>query len=185
MNPGDVLVTLRARVDAHFAAAVRETPASFRCGPGCDRCCHQRFGVFAVEAAPIRGALGELGRRDPALRRRVRAQADDPAYADRCALLVDGRCAVYDARPIICRTHGLPLAVPVDPDVPAGPHRVDHCPKNFTDAPPPRAALLRLAAVNDPLCVLAELRDPGAPRVELAALARGGDERDAPAPPTA
>ena len=66
--------------------------------------------MFAVEAAPIRDALAELAVRDPPLRARVRQQADDPAHADRCALLVDGRCAVYDARPLICRSHGLPIA---------------------------------------------------------------------------
>jgi Fe-S-cluster containining protein len=42
---------------------------------------------------------------------------------DRCPLLLDDRCLLYDARPVICRTHGYPLLVE---------GRVDHCPKNFT-----------------------------------------------------
>jgi Fe-S-cluster containining protein len=165
------LVQLRRRVDDHFAAAVARTPAAFRCAPGCASCCVGGLGVFEVEAAPIRDALARL---DPALRARLGRQADDPAH-DACALLVDGRCAVYAERPLICRSHGLPVV----PDAGAAP---SHCPLNFTADPPPRASILRLDAVNQPLAVLAtlwsatgerspEVPDPGA-RVPLADLAR-------------
>lgn len=177
-----VLVQLRRRVDDHFEAAVARTPEAFACGPGCDRCCHQRFGVFEVEAAAIREALAALAIADPPLRARVRAQADDPAHQDRCALLVDGRCSVYAQRPLICRSHGLPIAAE---DEASGQLRIDHCPLNFTGGPsasstaPPAASVLRLAAVNQPLAVLAALwlaahgiADAGR-RVDLAALARG------------
>ena len=147
------LVQLRARVDAHFDAAVARTPTAFACRAGCDACCHQRFGVFAVEADRLRGALARLSRESPELRSRIRGQARDQAEgaADRCPLLVDGRCAVYDERPLICRSHGLPIAV-ADPAP-----RVDHCPLNFTDTQPPAASVLRLAAVNQPLAVIAAL----------------------------
>ncbi|MBK7824351.1 YkgJ family cysteine cluster protein [Nannocystis sp.] len=175
------LVQLRRRVDAHFDAALARSPAAFRCGPGCESCCHVRIGVFAVEAAAIRDALARLGDRDPALRARLRVQADAPDHADRCALLVDGRCAVYDDRPLICRSHGLPIAA-ADPHDPAASLRLDHCPLNFRDEPPPRASILRLDAVNQPLAVLASLwdadtthaaRSPAdAPRIDLADLAR-------------
>lgn len=144
-----VLVQLRARVDAHFDQALARTPAAFQCAAGCDACCHVRIGVFAVEADPIRRALAGLATRDPALRRRVRDQADDPTHQDRCALLVDGRCAVYAERPLICRSHGLPIAVP-DPTDASGKLRLDHCPLNFQNQSPPRESILRLDAVNQP-----------------------------------
>lgn len=173
------LVTLRSRVDAHFDAAVARTPDAFACRPGCDRCCHVRFSVFEVEAAPIRRALAELETADPALRQRIREQGNDP-LATACALLVDGRCSVYAERPLICRSHGLPIAVR-DPDDPDGPLILDHCPLNFVQGqgqgveavgvPPPRASVLVLDAVNRPLAVLAELDSPGAERVDLADLA--------------
>ena len=147
------LVQLRGRVDAHFAAATARTPDAFACRAGCDTCCHQRFGVFAVEAAPIRRALADLAQRTPVLRARIRAQADDPAHQHHCALLVDGACAVYGERPLICRSHGLPIAVR-DPEP-----RVDRCPLNFTGSDPPPASVLRLDAVNQPLAVLATLWD--------------------------
>lgn len=162
------LVTLRTRVDGHFDAAHARSPTSFACAPGCESCCHQQLSVFEVEAARIRRALSALEDRDPGLRQRVREQAavlDDP----RCALLVEGRCSIYAERPLICRSHGLPIAVPTpdDPEV----LEVDHCPLNFTEAPPPRASILVLDALNRPLAVLAELAAPGQPRVPLRELA--------------
>jgi uncharacterized protein len=180
------LVQLRRRVDAHFDAALTRTPAAFRCAEGCSACCEARFSVFAVEAAPIRQALARLGQSDPALRARIRDQADDPAHQHHCALLVDARCTVYAERPLICRSHGLPIA--------ADDH-ISHCPLNFTDAPPPPATVLRLDAVNQPLAVLATLwdqaepqtarspapSDPSATRIALADLAR----TDAYPPPVA
>ena len=183
---GATLVQLRRRVDDHFDAAVARSPASFACASGCDACCHVRIGVFAVEAVPIEAALARLAREDPALRARVRQQADDPARQHHCALLVDGRCSVYGERPLICRSHGLPIAAP-DPVNASAPLRLDHCPLNFTGDPPPRASILRLDAVNQPLAVLASLwaaagtepgrsPEPGA-RVELAELARAPDPR--------
>jgi uncharacterized protein len=164
------LVQLRARVDQHFDEAVRRSPESFACRAGCDRCCDQRFSVFEVEAAPIRAALIELERTDPALRQRIREQGRDDE-ATSCALLVDRRCSVYEQRPLICRSHGLPIAVP-DAEGTAGPLRVDHCPLNFVEGPPPRPSVLILDAVNRPLAMIAELDAPGRPRVALAELAR-------------
>ena len=185
---GATLVQLRARVDAHVDQALARSPAAFRCAAGCDACCHVRIGVFAVEAAPIRQALARLAAADPALRTRVRAQADDPAHQDRCALLVDGRCAVYTDRPLICRSHGLPIAV-LDPTDSSGQLRLDHCPLNFQHEPPPRASILRLDAVNQPLAVLASLWSQAEPterspdsddRIALADLARAPDDAAAP-----
>ena len=184
---GATLVQLRRRVDLHFDAAVARSPHAFRCGEGCDACCHARIGVFAVEAAPIREALARLAHEDPALRARVRMQADDPAHQDRCALLVDGRCAVYEQRPLICRSHGLPVLAVEPGAAPGTPLQLDHCPLNFTQEPPPRASMLRLDAVNQPLAMLARLwtatdgagRSPSDDdRTALEDLARVADERD-------
>ena len=178
------LVQLRTRVDAHFDQALARSPTAFQCAAGCDACCHVRIGVFAVEAVPIREALARLETTDPALRTRVRAQADDPQHQDRCALLVDGRCAVYADRPLICRSHGLPIAV-LDPTETSGQLRLDHCPLNFQSETPPRASILRLDAVNQPLAVLASLwsetesagRSPDFdPRIALADLARAPND---------
>jgi Fe-S-cluster containining protein len=160
------LVVLRRRVEDHFAAAQARTPGAMQCRAGCASCCRARFGVFGVEAERVTAALAELERADPELRARVRAQADDPRH-DACALLVDDRCTVYDARPLICRSHGLAVRIRDD----AG-ERIETCPLNYRDAPAPAPSVLELAAVEAPLSVIARMHDPAAPRVELAALAR-------------
>ncbi len=43
-------------------------------------------------------------------------------------MLVDDRCAVYESRPLICRTQGLPLLIEAED----GEAEVDFCPLNFT-----------------------------------------------------
>lgn len=160
---GDRLVQLRLKVDAHFEKAVARTPQAIACRAGCDKCCHARFGVFEIEAVPIRRALAELEQRDPSLRTRIRAQADDPEHAGRCALLVDGRCSVYAQRPLICRSQGLPLLTE---------DRLDWCVLNFLHEQPPRASILSLVALNAPLSALATAWAGDGRRVELADLAR-------------
>lgn len=169
------LVQLRRRVDDHFAAALARTPASFECRAGCSQCCGVRFGVFAVEATRVAAALTRLAHDDPRLRARVRAQADDPRHGA-CALLVDGRCSVYDERPLICRSHGLPVQRVAD----SGERVVEVCALNFTESVPPPASVLVLEAVNAPLGVLARMWDGQGERVELAALARAEDDATLP-----
>lgn len=154
---GEALVTLRSRVDAHFDAAASKAGPSMRCARGCDACCHVDLSVFEVEAAPIREALAAL---PSAVREAVRAQAEQ---TDHCAMLVAGSCAVYEHRPLICRSHG--VAVKLDDG------SVDHCPLNFTDADPPAGTVLNLAAINQPLSVMATLWDGHGARVRLATLA--------------
>ena len=165
---GAALVTLRLRVDEHFEQAMARSPREFACQAGCDACCHRRFGVFELEADRIRAALAQL---DVHTREIVRANATDPTASDRCALLVDGRCAVYEARPLICRVHGLPTAVPNDD----GTATLDVCPLNFRTAAPPRPSILATSAINEPLAVMAEMYAPGGARVDLAELAAAAD----------
>jgi len=92
------------------------------CREGCDGCC-RHFSVFLVEAVSIALAVGRLPEeRQRFLRSRVESLKD----GDICPLLLDGSCAIYDHRPIICRTHGLPILIREGEEV-----RVDFCPKNF------------------------------------------------------
>lgn len=61
-----------------------------------------------------------------------------------CPLLVADRCLLYEARPIICRTHGLPvLATEGDG------RRIDVCPLNCRDIKQlPGQAVLNLEQLN-------------------------------------
>ena len=48
-----------------------------------------------------------------------------------CVFLADDHCSVYDSRPIICRTHGLPLLAMGDDG-----WELSHCELNFTGKAP-------------------------------------------------
>ncbi|MFZ5776247.1 MAG: YkgJ family cysteine cluster protein [Thermodesulfobacteriota bacterium] len=98
--------------------------AHLRCGPGCASCCRP-FSVLPIEAAALANALTAL---PPATRERIHHQAR--AATESCPLLIDGLCTLYQARPVICRTHGLPLAY-LNEELEA--IEVSACPMNFTD----------------------------------------------------
>jgi len=68
------------------------------CRRGCSSCCVDELTVFEVEADRIRDAFPDL------------LEAGQPGPARACAFLdIDGACRIYEARPYVCRTQGLPL----------------------------------------------------------------------------
>jgi len=89
--------------------------------------------VFAVEAEEARAAIESLS---APIRVRLEEQAREvinrEARGERvsCPLLVDDRCSIYESRPLICRTQGLPLLMEAED----GGQEVDFCPLNFTGA---------------------------------------------------
>lgn len=156
---------LLAKVADFWRRAVAAQPGAFSCRDRCAACCRQRLTVLPVEAAAIRAHLATLPRAARAAMREPTASPGD------CAFLRDERCAVYPARPVICRTHG--LAVRAE-------GRVDHCPLNFTGEPPAPEGVLSLDTINTLLVLVNRLwleaqgRDPDAPREALADLAAEG-----------
>lgn len=104
---------LVARVDA-FERGVRARRAvDMACRAGCSACCHAQLTVCDVEAELVRESLRGLD--EPARARLAERVAAMPERAERdpCALLEsDGRCAIYEGRPLVCRTQGLPLRYP-------------------------------------------------------------------------
>lgn len=118
---------LFAKIAAFFAAAEAREGAAITCHAGCDDCCRRRFTVTGIEAAVIREGLAALpeARRDELA---IRAREGDPGVC--AALDADGRCAIYAHRPVICRTHGLPLRFTEERAGRSLP-MLDACPKNF------------------------------------------------------
>lgn len=170
------LAQLFAKVDAFFASAEAKLggPDGITCARGCDDCCKRRFSVTSIEAEAIAAELAALpeARRDAIA---ARARTADTA----CPMLdADGACAVYAARPLICRTHGLPIRF----EEPKGGRRltvIDACPKNFvgrrlTDLPASvvldQATLSTIVAALD-AARAAERGLAPMPRVEIVSLA--------------
>ncbi len=116
---------LTARVDALCADIAAALGEQITCSAGCSSCC-TAITVFPVEAAAMREALEKLPQQQiEEIRRQVAQHAD----GERCPLLREDRCLLYEARPIICRTHGLPIIYTTD-----GTRSSDCCPRNMSDA---------------------------------------------------
>jgi hypothetical protein len=99
---------LQARVDGFFAGVHDRHRVAMSCGAGCHACCQPGLSITAIEAVAVDAELARL----PAGRRatlRERAQVGEGAAC--AALESDGRCAVYPARPLVCRSHGVPVRV--------------------------------------------------------------------------
>ncbi len=92
------------------------------CREGCDECC-RHITLFPVEAVALASALRVLPLAEVLRIREMAASVVDGAP---CPLIEKGRCLLYTARPVICRTHGFPVVFQREGD-----RIVDFCPKNF------------------------------------------------------
>lgn len=153
---------LTAKVDSFFTRVQARHGDDMQCATGCSDCCHVRLTITGVEAAAIREHVATW----PPERRRALA---DHGPVDHCAALAaDGRCKIYEARPIVCRSHGAPIrlrkgSLPV----------VESCFRNFTRVQPDADCILdqeTLSALTLAVDVDAAGGDRNGERVDLAAL---------------
>ena len=134
------------RVDAFGRRIEAEFRAQIACRRGCDACC-RHLSLFWVEGVALAQALDDLSASvAEGIRERARrAAADDP-----CPLLEAGACLLYAARPIICRTHGLPLLAGEGES-----RRIDYCPENFRGIDTlPAGAVIDLDRLNTTLAAI-------------------------------
>lgn len=115
---------LFAAIDQAFEAVRQAHPEEIACGKGCADCCQAVFDVSLVEAVNLQIHLQRL---DPTVREAIAVAAQearqaweqvmaaglDPSVARiRCPLLDgQGLCLCYDARPVNCRTYGIPTVI--------------------------------------------------------------------------
>ena len=87
------------------------------CKKGCSQCC-MNFKVLPVEFHAILSAI----------------QVQPPQQLNKdssegCIFLVDNTCTIYEHRPSICRSHGLPI---LNMDIEGENWELSFCPLNFT-----------------------------------------------------
>ncbi len=87
------------QVDKWTAEMTARYRTHLACKKGCDLCCQRKLTVTAVEAYNMAIAYRHL---PPAPQQRVR----EPKSS--CAFLLGDACAIYESRPVICRTFGMP-----------------------------------------------------------------------------
>lgn len=118
------------RADGFFRSVIETQPQNLQCGRGCSLCCYGLFEIGSGDVPMIAEGLEKLhpSRRKMILRRAVEIVAssahpnlrecspvEKEAFFDRtasvaCPNLSDaGECMIYDSRPLVCRTFGLPL----------------------------------------------------------------------------
>ncbi len=113
---------LLLKVDLICRGIEAEFGEHLACRAGCHGCC-RHITLFPVEAAALASALDDLPREESD---RIRGRARGASPDAPCPLLENGLCLIYAARPIICRTHGLPLLASQQAD-----RTIDFCPLNF------------------------------------------------------
>jgi len=118
------LDTLFAAIDKAFKAVSKEHPEAIACGKGCADCCHAVFDVSLVEAVNLRVYFQRLS---PTVQQQIAEAAQEAKQAWeqitvshrdlsvarlRCPLLDNqGLCLCYAARPVNCRTYGIPTVI--------------------------------------------------------------------------
>jgi hypothetical protein len=119
------------KVDAFFDRVEGRHGRDMQCNSGCSDCCAVRLTITAVEAQAIRDFVaGWSSNRRATLAANVAA-----AGPDHCAALdQSGRCLVYEARPLVCRSHGVPIRMTA-----ASLPVVQACSRNFTEHGPAAA----------------------------------------------
>ncbi|MGZ7030344.1 MAG: YkgJ family cysteine cluster protein [Thermoanaerobaculia bacterium] len=118
------------RADQFFRSVSNEQPQHLQCGRGCTLCCYGLFEIGAADVAIIADGLSRLhpNRRSMIIRRaqaiidetnhpnlRESTRREKEAFFDQTAstpcpnLAETGECLIYDSRPLVCRTFGLPV----------------------------------------------------------------------------
>jgi len=134
--------------DEFFTSVVEAQPQNLQCGRGCSLCCYGLFEIGSGDVPVIAEGLAKLHpmRRREIIRNAIRIVAESrhpdlrncspiekEKFFDRTAsvacpaLSEKGECQIYDSRPLVCRTFGLPLR---DRERYIG----DVCELNFNDA---------------------------------------------------
>lgn len=90
-----------------------------KCKNGCDLCCID-FSIFPIEYHII---LNEIQKGNENIEPEVKTESNV------CAFLKNHSCTIYNHRPIMCRTHGLPLIYANDD----GEFELSACELNFTE----------------------------------------------------
>jgi len=115
----DSYYQLRDEIDKLRESLEEEHYHHLSCKKGCDHCC-MSINVFPIEFFAIQAEV------DPG----IVSDLPLPTNEVDCRYLVDHSCKIYKSRPIICRTHGLPLLYM---NFEGTNWELSHCENNFTD----------------------------------------------------
>jgi Fe-S-cluster containining protein len=110
---------LLGEIDKHSAILEVLHKKHIKCKNGCALCCID-FSVFPIEFYFMLNELKEQN---------VKHEPDRDLSTDICIFLLNNSCTIYNQRPIMCRTHGLPLLYAYN----NGEWELSACELNFTE----------------------------------------------------
>jgi Fe-S-cluster containining protein len=125
------LKNLYQKVQSFEASMSPKVMESSVCKKGCSRCCLVDLSIFSLEADHIREWFNNRSDEEKAILRKKWSSPlkEDSDFYNRiqksCAFLHEGSCTIYEVRPLICRTQGLPMRVLQEKE-----SFVDVCPLN-------------------------------------------------------
>jgi Fe-S-cluster containining protein len=132
-------LTFVKKIDAFCNNITTEFQEFILCKPGCSKCC-RHLSLFPVEGAALSYAISMLSEDEKALLEKHAEKGD----RSECPFLAEDICMIYEFRPVICRTHGLPVMTEGD-----GKKTIDFCPENFKGVDSlPGSAILNLELIN-------------------------------------
>lgn len=132
------VITLQENASEFFKKIQDKHAAKMDCKAGCSKCCMTDISVFDIEADRIKDWVSELSEEK---KTELKELWQTPVESGACTFLYQGQCSIYEARPLICRTQGLPLFV-------ASENVLDYCPLNFKEGDPEKADWLNLERMN-------------------------------------
>ena len=115
-------LSLRNEIDTQTKVLWDQHHNNMACKKGCDQCC-LNFDVFPIEFEVIKQ---QVQKEYP----KVLEQPLNEESGDKCYFLTNHECRLYNARPIICRTHGYPLLYMNEE---GDQWELSHCELNFTE----------------------------------------------------
>ena len=95
----DKYLIIRNEVDKFAGKLEKIHHKNINCKKGCDSCCMD-YSIFPVEFSFILNELKNKG---------FRFEQTENQKENGCVFLKNHTCTIYENRPVICRTHGLPL----------------------------------------------------------------------------
>lgn len=167
MSTLDEYANLLAEVDAWFDSCLMHHPEQITCAKGCSGCCRGLFDITLLDAALLKRGFEHLSagvKETLTLKAKERIKAIQALWPEfeqpfilnsrnedeieelmasdnetSCLLLDEnGRCILYEYRPMTCRLHGLPLV-----DVSGEVMESEWCTLNFTGIDPLRLDRLK------------------------------------------
>lgn len=140
------IVTLQENASGFFDKTILKYASEMKCKEGCSKCCYTDISIFKVESERIKEWFNS---KDEEVKKNLKLLWSSQNEPKACTFLYEEKCSIYEVRPVICRTQGVPLFLATE-------NVLDYCPLNFEAKDPPKEDWLNLERLNTMLSLAAK-----------------------------